>query len=109
MEDIAGDKEYGCRTLPIVIGIKRSNYIVTFLVSLTILFLAFGQWTFFTRGWMLVFWYFLIVIQLPMVYLLYKLYRAEKREDYHFLSNLCKLIMFAGILSIQLISSGICK
>lgn len=107
MEDIAGDKEYGCRTLPIVIGIKRSNYIVTFLVSLTILFLAFGQWTFFNRGWILVFWYFLIVIQFPMIYLLYKLYRAEKREDYHFLSNLCKLIMFAGILSIQLISSSI--
>ncbi len=107
IEDIAGDKEYGCRTLPIVIGIKRSNYIVTLLVSLTILFLAFGQWTFFNRGWMMVFWYFLIVIQLPMVYLLYKLYRAEKREDYHFLGNLCKLIMFAGILSIQLISSGI--
>jgi 4-hydroxybenzoate polyprenyltransferase len=107
MEDIAGDKEYGCRSIPIVIGIKRSNYIVTFLVSLTILFLAFGQWTFFNRGWMLVFWYFIIVIQFPMFYLLYKLYRAEKREDYHFLSNLCKLIMFAGILSIQLISSSI--
>ncbi len=107
MEDIAGDKEYGCRTLPIVIGIKRSNYIVTFLVLLTILFLTFGQWNFFNRGWMLVFWYLLIIIQLPMIYLLYKLYRAEKREDYHFLSNLCKLIMFAGILSMQLISSGI--
>jgi len=106
MEDIDGDKEYGCRTLPIVAGIKKSNYIVTFLVSLTFVFLAFAQWTFFNRGWMMVFWYFLIIIQLPMVYLIYKLYRAEKREDYHFLSNLCKLIMFAGILSMQLISSG---
>jgi 4-hydroxybenzoate polyprenyltransferase len=105
MEDLEGDKEYGCRTFPIVLGIKSSNYIVTLLVSLTVLFLAFGQWTFFNRGWMLVFWYFLMIVQLPMIYLLYKLYRAEKREDYHFLSNLCKLIMFAGILSMQLISS----
>lgn len=107
MEDIAGDREYGCRTLPIVIGIKKAIYLVTFLVSLTILILGFGQWTFVNRGWMLVFWYFLIVVQLPMVYLLYKLYIAKKREDYHYLSNLCKLIMVAGILSIQLISSGI--
>jgi 4-hydroxybenzoate polyprenyltransferase len=106
MEDIAGDKEYGCRTLPIVIGIQRSKYIVTFLVSLTILFLAFGQWTFLNRGWMLVFWYFFVVVQLPMIYLLYKLYQAAGREEYHFLSNLCKLIMVAGILSMQLISSG---
>jgi hypothetical protein len=42
-----------------------------------------------------------------MIYLLFRLYRAKKKEDYHFLSNLCKLIMFAGILSIQLIASGI--
>jgi len=107
MEDLAGDKEFGCRTLPIVIGIKKSNYIVTFLVISTILFLAYGQWTFFNRGWMLVFWYFLIIVQLPMIYLLYKLYHAGNREDYHFLSNLCKLIMFAGILSMQLISTSI--
>jgi 4-hydroxybenzoate polyprenyltransferase len=107
MEDLEGDKEYGCRTLPIAIGIRRSSYIVTFLVALTILFLAFAQWTFINRGWILIFWYFLIIIQLPMIYLIYKLYRAENREDYHYLSNLCKLVMFAGILSMQLISSGI--
>lgn len=107
MEDIPGDREYGCRTIPIVYGIKRSCHFVTFLISLTVLVLAFAQWTFFNRGWMLVFWYFLMIIQVPMIYLIYKLYRAEKQEDYHFLSNLCKLIMFAGILSLQLISSGI--
>jgi len=107
MEDIEGDREYGCRTLPVVAGVRRSKYIVTLLVFTTILFMAFAQWTFLNRGWMLVFWYFLIVIQFPMIYLVYKLFHAEKREDYHFLSNLCKLIMFAGILSIQLISSSL--
>ncbi|MGA3014217.1 MAG: geranylgeranylglycerol-phosphate geranylgeranyltransferase [Bacteroidales bacterium] len=107
MEDTEGDKEYGCRNIPIVLGIKRSNYIVTLIVLLTILSLGFVQWTFINSGWMLVFWYFLLVVQLPMIYLLFKLYRAKKKEDYHFLSNLCKLIMFAGILSIQLIASGI--
>jgi 4-hydroxybenzoate polyprenyltransferase len=107
MEDITGDKEYGCRTLPIVIGFKRTNYVVTVLVLMTILILAFAQWTFLNRGWTVVFWYFLVVIQLPMIYLLIKLYKAKSREEYHFLSSLCKLIMFAGILSMQLISSGI--
>lgn len=107
MEDIPGDKEYNCRTFPIVIGIKRSTYLVTFFIILTIIFLAFGQWTFFNRGWILVFWYFLIVVQFPLIYLIYKLYLAKTREDYHFLSNLCKIIMFAGILSIQLIASAV--
>lgn len=105
MEDRTGDKECGCRTIPIVLGLDRSKYIVTFLAVLTMVLMAFVQWTFINRGWMLVFWYFLIIIQFPMLWLLYKLYRAKEREDYHFLSNLCKLIMFAGILSIQLIAS----
>jgi 4-hydroxybenzoate polyprenyltransferase len=107
MEDIPGDKEYGCRTFPIVIGMRRSNYLVTILIALTIIFLTFGQWTFFNSGQMLIFWYFLIVVQLPLIYLLFKLYRAKTREDYHSLSNLCKIIMFAGILSIQLIASSV--
>jgi 4-hydroxybenzoate polyprenyltransferase len=106
MEDISGDKEYGCRTIPIVMGVKRSNYLVTCLITMTIVFLAFGQWSFFNRGWMVVFWYFLIVIQFPLFYMLFNLYRAKFREDYHFLSNLCKIIMFAGVLSIQLIASA---
>jgi 4-hydroxybenzoate polyprenyltransferase len=107
MEDITGDKEYGCRTIPVVYGTKRSSFIVACLVLLTILFLAFVQWTLLNRGWMMVFWYFLMVVQFPLIYLLYKLYKATNKEDYHFLSNLCKLIMFAGVLSMQLISSGI--
>jgi len=107
MEDIPGDKAYGCRTFPIVLGIKKSNYIVTSLVLLTIILLGYGQWTFINRGWTVVFLYFLMIIQLPMIYLIFKLYQAKQREDFHYLSNLCKLIMFAGILSIQLISSNI--
>ena len=106
MEDISGDKEYGCRTIPIVTGVKRSNYLVTFLIALTIILLAFVQWNFFNRGWMVVFWYFFIVVQFPLIYMLFNLYKAKTKEDYHFLSNLCKIIMFAGILSIQLIASA---
>jgi 4-hydroxybenzoate polyprenyltransferase len=107
MEDIKGDKEYGCHTIPVVLGIKKSTFIVISMVLLTILFLAFVQWTLLNRGWMVVFWYFLLVVQFPLIYLVYKLYKAGNKEDYHFLSNLCKLIMFAGVLSMQLISSGI--
>lgn len=106
MEDIEGDREYGCHTLPVVLGIGKSKSIVATLVVITLLFLSFGQLTFINRGWTVVFWYFLVIIQLPLVYILYKLYRAETREDFHYLSNLCKIIMVAGILSMQLISSS---
>jgi 4-hydroxybenzoate polyprenyltransferase len=107
MEDIPGDAAYGCRTLPIVAGVRKTKIITSLLVACTILFLAFWQWTFYNRGMMLVFWYFLFTVQMPMAFLIYKLFHAGTREEYHFLSNLCKLILFAGIVSMQLIASTI--
>ena len=107
LEDLEGDKEFWCRTIPIVIGSAKAKYLVTFLAALTIVLVAFVQWTFLNRGWMMVFWYFLIIIQFPLLWLIYKLSRAKQREDYHYLSNLCKLIMLAGILSVQLIATSV--
>ena len=107
LEDLPGDKEYDCRTLPVVLGIRRSKSIVTVLIAFTVVLLAIAQWTFYNRGMMLAFWYFTGIIQLPLLFLVYKLYRAGNREEYHYLSNLCKLIMFAGVLSMQLISASI--
>jgi len=107
MEDVPGDQAYHRRTVPVVFGMNRARIVVTILVAVTVLFLANAQWTFHNRGMMLVFWYFTGIIQLPLLFLVYKLYRAGSREDYHYLSNLCKLIMFAGVLSMQLISSSL--
>ena len=48
-----------------------------------------------------VFWYFTITVQPCSMYLLVMLFRAKNAGDYHFLSNLSKLIMVAGILSME--------
>jgi 4-hydroxybenzoate polyprenyltransferase len=107
LEDYKGDKTFGCRTLPIVAGINTTRWIVAGLVLLTIALLVYSQVWMIRREWYLVFWYFMFVVQLPAVYLLIQLFRAKKQEDFHFLSSLCKLIMFAGILSMELVSISI--
>ncbi len=107
MEDLKGDESYGCRTLPIVAGMKISRWIVAMLVIFTILLLGYGQVVMYHLSWYMVFWYFLMALQLPALFLVVKLFSAKEQADFHFLSNLCKLIMFAGILSMELVSISI--
>jgi 4-hydroxybenzoate polyprenyltransferase len=103
MEDIEGDITYGCKTLPLVIGIKNTRYVVAFIVVATILLLGYAQLILYRLGLMMVFWYFLITVQAGAVYLMANLFVAKDKPDFHFLSNLCKLIMVAGILSMEII------
>jgi len=104
IEDARGDETCGCRTLPLVVGVEKSRWIAGIIIFATILLLAYGQLVVYRLGWQMVFWYFMVAVQLPALYLLYSLVKAKVKSDYHFLSLLCKLIMVAGILSMQLIS-----
>lgn len=99
MEDLEGDVRYGCRTLPIVAGIRATKiyvtiWIVVLLASLIILQLYILQF----RWWPAVLYSTVLVI-LPLLYLLFKLPKANTSKDFAQLSGLSKFIMFTGILS----------
>jgi 4-hydroxybenzoate polyprenyltransferase len=93
MEDIRGDARYGCRTLPIIWGIRQTKvllYIFMFLFIMILLIMAYllhNQYliTLFSLG------------IFPFLGFVYKLYWADKRRDFTFLSKVCKLIMIFGI------------
>ncbi|MCX6251078.1 MAG: geranylgeranylglycerol-phosphate geranylgeranyltransferase [Bacteroidetes bacterium] len=104
IEDYKGDMAIKCSTMPIVIGIRKTKSIISIIFVVTFLLLAYGLLILFRRDMMYVFWYLIVTIQLPIIYIFYKLLQAETREDFHFLSSFSKLIMLAGILSMQLIS-----
>lgn len=104
MEDCRGDETQGCRTIPLVFGIKPAKGIVAVLVVFTMLLLAYAQVILYLMNWSMLFWYFTITVQLPSIYLLFRLFMARETADYRFLSSLCKIIMLAGILSMQLIT-----
>ncbi|MEI6456198.1 MAG: geranylgeranylglycerol-phosphate geranylgeranyltransferase [bacterium] len=103
VEDWKGDETFGCRTLPVVLGLKGSKWIVAGLTIITMIFLGRWQIIFFRLEFNMVFWYFMIAVQLPTLYLLLKLITAREKGEFHFLSNLCKVIMLAGILSMQIL------
>lgn len=95
IEDLKGDDTFGCKTLPIVWGIrpaKQFTYGLLLLFALTVLLLN-GLVT------PLPMKFFLGFLFIPMMILLFWLIRADTRKDFYRLSQFCKLIMLAGIVS----------
>ena len=66
------------------------------------IFLGFGQYFLFEHNLTFVFWYLLIAVQTLFAYLLFLLAKAKKKEDYKTVSDAAKIVMVAGILSMQL-------
>ncbi len=103
LEDAEGDKSVGCNTLPLVVGIKYTHLVIAGILLLTMMLLGYAQAILYRLGMYMAFWYFIYTVQAGSVYFFIKLFLAGGKQDYHFLSSLCKLIMVAGILSMQII------
>jgi 4-hydroxybenzoate polyprenyltransferase len=102
IEDMEGDgmSKYG--TLPLVSGIPAAKKITYTITILTIGLLALFQFLLFRTGLPMVFWYLMVAVQPLLMFLLYYTVHAKVREDFRFVSNISKIIMVAGILSMQL-------
>jgi 4-hydroxybenzoate polyprenyltransferase len=99
MEDIDGDRRYGCRTMPIRWGINASKVFVAVWTIVLIAVLVVLQFYVLPFGWWMSAVYCLLLIIVPLIYLLKQLYVAGSAEDYHKLSTLVKAVMFTGIIS----------
>ncbi len=103
IEDMEGDRKYDCKTMPIVWGVPVSKVFVAVWIVVTtaaLLGLMLYAWQ---SGWWVTVLYILFLIVLPLYFLLQKMFKASSTKDYHQLSNIIKLIMLAGILSMILI------
>ena len=100
MEDVKGDAAFDCRTLPIVVGIPGSKWFLYFFILAFAITLLSGviyrvHEIYFTT-------YILVLVILPMAYLTYRIYKADRKKDFTRLSRLVKWIMLAGMLSMVL-------
>ncbi|HRZ43301.1 MAG TPA: geranylgeranylglycerol-phosphate geranylgeranyltransferase [Bacteroidales bacterium] len=100
MEDMEGDERYGCQTLPLVMGIRYVKWLAAALTGLCMLALAFVQVQLAAMEMGLT-WKYFLVVQFLFGYGIFLLLRAGKKEDFAFLSQLFRLVMVAGILSLQ--------
>ncbi|GAA4389772.1 geranylgeranylglycerol-phosphate geranylgeranyltransferase [Hymenobacter koreensis] len=103
VEDMRGDAQHECRTLPIVVGVARSKWVAgLFLLSLLwVVAVAVGQ-GFADGHWRLALWLLGTVLG-PLLLLAQRLVRADRRRDFSRLSTLCKLVMLGGVLSMLVI------
>ena len=103
LEDMEGDQKLGYKTFAIRSGIRKSKKAVTIISSLTILGV----------GWILhsqfnsdiySFIYVCLASEIPFIYFLFKLQKANSSADFHSLSTLIKIIMLTGTLSMLIFS-----
>ncbi|GAA4434150.1 geranylgeranylglycerol-phosphate geranylgeranyltransferase [Pontibacter saemangeumensis] len=101
IEDMKGDSSFDCRTLPIVLGMRGAKYILYPLIAA---FMALLIASVLHPSTPLLFdGYMLALVLAPSVWMVVKLARADRKADFTYLSNLNKLIMLLGILSMLLV------
>ncbi|MBX9851670.1 MAG: geranylgeranylglycerol-phosphate geranylgeranyltransferase [Cytophagaceae bacterium] len=99
MEDVKGDSAFGCRTLPLVYGIRKTKiFLYMLLVLFLIILLLLGKDF---RKEMV--YYFSALILLPVIFLIIRLTKADNSKDFRVLSRICKFIMVGGVVSMVFI------
>jgi len=100
IEDLEGDKTFGCRTLPVVYGVKFSRRVALLIAMVVFLMTVVSQYFMGIVGWSLMFGYFILLIQVPLVLLIVLLARAKTKKQFDYVSKLTKLVMVTGVGSV---------
>ncbi len=100
MEDIEGDRRYGCTTMPIVWGMRASKIFVAVWLVVLICTLTILQFYVLTFKWWLSAAYGILFIIAPLINIFRDLFKAHTPKDFHSLSTRVKVVMFTGILSL---------
>lgn len=95
MEDIKGDRNFGCRTLPIAFGLRKTKRVLYAVLCIFWLFVLFSG-IYLGQALFLI---LMMVSFLPSLLLAWLIARADTKKDFRVLSSFCKLIMAGGILS----------
>lgn len=103
MEDMEGDRRYGCTTMPIVWGLNAAKIFVSVWLVVLIAVLLIVQFYVLQFHWWLSAVYCILLIIVPLIYVFKKLFSARTPPDFHRISSLIKLVMLTGILSMVFI------
>ena len=101
IEDFEGDTKANMRTLPIVIGKNKAKTVLFVLSFIPLLAIVYYVITFLYKQQIAV-GYFLLFVVAPLLYFSIKILSANTQKKLHPLSNVLKLILFFGVLSLLL-------
>ena len=113
IEDIEGDKKINAKTLAITCGLKKAKWISLIFTIITffgIAYFQYFQYNFISEhGYETSMWginkmaiLYTVFVQLLLLFLSFKIYHSQVKMDFYFISQLCKVIMIIGVLSIPL-------
>ena len=99
IEDMKGDNTFGCKTLPILWGIRKTKWLLYLIIATFALVAVFFNITYN----LLPPYYFVVILFLPLGFMVFRLVRADTKKEFYQLSQFCKVIMLLGIFSMMLI------
>ena len=91
LEDMKGDERYGCRTLPIALGVPKTKTIIygIALVFLVTVFVMISHISMILP----------IILSFALIFLIFGVVKADTVKAYNRLSTLSKVIMLLGVIS----------
>lgn len=99
MEDMEGDRRYGCRTMPIVWGVSVTKFVVSiFIVLLMALMLLAFIYILQFKMWIPAVFHLLFII-IPSGYVFRLLQKGNTAADFGKISRWIKIVILSGILS----------
>jgi 4-hydroxybenzoate polyprenyltransferase len=99
IEDMEGDARYNCKTIPIVWGVTVAKVFSAVWLAVLLAAVVILQFYVLQFGWWWSILYSIIFIIAPLILIIFRLYRATTKTDFHWLSNAVKVVMLTGILS----------
>lgn len=96
VEDYEGDRVYGRKSLPLILGVKASKNIVNTLILVTVVGLNYVYFSYLEDTLTLI--YFSLFLYIPFIFLIAKNVKAADRADFEYIGNVLKVIMLFGVL-----------
>lgn len=95
IEDLKGDNTFGCQTLPIIWGIRKTKTFIYLLALIHVLAIVYFNSLY---VWLPV-WILTVFVFFPVSFLVLRLTFADTVKDFSKLSLYCKIILLLGVLS----------
>lgn len=114
IEDYTGDLATNSKTLVITYGVRNAKRLIMLFIITILSFISYIQYFQYSIisskfEYNISIWgvnkiaiIYIICIQFLFIYLLLRIYKAVYKKDFSFISQLCKVIMIFGILSLPL-------
>ncbi len=103
IEDYDGDKKYYCRTLPVQYGKDKAKIVAQIIAIVMIILISYYQFEQFKTSnehakAFITIMYLFFTVQLPLIYVVFKLRNATEKIEFTRLSFYMKIIMLSGVL-----------